>query len=129
LSTWSDLATEAQRDAAMAKERGSHRAALNRCYYALFSEIARGAVIAGCMMPAGWEGPHHKAVYGGKIVADHLGKWLKPTEQGRLAFMASLLYKLRIQADYSPSAVVEENDVRLAFGRLIEARRIMESVK
>lgn len=127
--TWSNLANDAQHDASLAVERGRHRAALNRCYYSIFSHVAHSAKLGGYTPPVGWEGPHHDAVYQGRIVANHLRNWLDAEEQGRLIFIASLLYKLRIDADYHPSAEIGEQDVRLAFGRLLEGRRVLEAVR
>ncbi|MCC6660407.1 MAG: hypothetical protein IT437_05930 [Phycisphaerales bacterium] len=121
-----DLANDAQRDAATLNGGGRWRAALNRCYYSLFSRIAAVAAKSGYTMPLGWEGPRHEGVYAGGIVSHHLGRHLKPDAQSRLIFISAVLYKLRRDADYSPSTGFTEGDSRLAFGRLLEARSILE---
>lgn len=125
MATWRDMADEAQRDAATLKSSGRLRGAINRCYYALLSHVAFVASKSGYTMPAGWEGPSHVAVYEGGIVANHLRHRVNPVDQGRLIWIAATLYKLRCDADYSPSSEFADSDVRLAFGRLLEARKIL----
>lgn len=125
---WRDLAKECRRAAAMARESGSFRAAVNRCYYALFSDIAHGALVSGWNMPMGWEGPHHDQVHEGGIVSAQFGRWLRPEEQGRLIALASELYKYRRIADYCPSVFMGEDDAKVAFGKLLVALQISEKV-
>src|SRR4051812_640710 len=110
MTTWLDLANEAQQDAATLKSGGRLRAALNRCYYSLFSGVAFAASKSGYTMPTGWEGPSHEAVYEGGIVANHLRSRLGPSEQSRLIFIAAVLYKLRRDADYSPAEQFTDAD-------------------
>lgn len=127
--TWRDLAQECRQSALHSMQQGSHRAVLNRCYYAIFSDIAHGAVLSGMTMPVNWEGPHHKPVHEGTIIANRLSKWLRPNEQGRLIAIVADLYRLRLLADYTPSVGIGEGDARVAIGRLLIALRISEKVQ
>lgn len=130
MATWRDLARDCRTAAQQAHEQGSYRAAVNRCYYAVFSEMARAASAsaAGWTMPTDWEGPSHVQVYNGAIVTSSLGRWLKPAEQGRLVSLTASLYKLRRTADYAPSVEVGQRESRVAMGQMLMALRLLEEV-
>lgn len=127
MPTWSDVAREC-RDAARAlREAGYWRGALNRAYFAFFSEIARVLVLANVTMPLDWEGPKHGAL--GDLIANNLSNWFSAPHIGRLLQVRSLLYKLRIIADYSPSQAVEKRDADTAIGYLLQAMEILEKAQ
>jgi hypothetical protein len=75
-------------------------------------------------MPQDWEGPKHGALE--DMIANNLTGRLTSPEIGWLLTARSVLYKLRIVADYVPSQRVEKRDADTAIGYLLRAMAILE---
>ncbi|MBX3388304.1 MAG: hypothetical protein KF691_02485 [Phycisphaeraceae bacterium] len=124
MASWADLAVEA-RDASFALKEGNRlRAAANRAYYAAFSALTATAIRSGVTMPLDQEGPSHAKAIDGTIVAS-LHK-VKPEDQGRLFSIMPNLYRLRTIADYRPSMLLDDSDIRLALGDMMKAFEILK---
>ena len=92
---WPDIARDSLEAAKLLHDVGHHRSAVSRAYYAAFS-----AVVA--RLPAGRSPPHRDMPL---LIDRHLAelpvwkrKWLKSLIRG--------LYRLRLDADYSPPAPI-----------------------
>lgn len=77
-------------------------------------------------MPKDWEGPRHKPVVDGTLIADKFGSKLSAPDVGRLIHITSRLYKLRCLADYTPSVQLGKVDADTAIAFLIEGMRMLE---
>lgn len=129
MASWRELSNECRQAAWVLHERGHYRSALNRAYYAVFSEVTRALHIAGVKMPMGWEGPSHLKVVNGTLISDHLGKWLRPQEIGKLIHYAATLYKYRRVADYEPSSEVTAEHAKTGLGLMLMAAPLLEKVQ
>ena len=125
MATWSDMSREARSAAFELVEGGRVRSALSRAYYALFSALTGRLVAEGVQMPVDQEGPSHRKLCDGNLIANNL-KGLDPRTRGRLISIVPNLYRLRIIADYRPSMSVTPDDVRLALGDMTQALQILE---
>jgi uncharacterized protein (UPF0332 family) len=128
MSNWADISLDSKRAAFELSGDGRYRSALSRAYYAAFAAITQRLVDSGMNFPRDWEGPTHEQMTAGWIVANNLKSSVEVADRGRLIAILPSLYKLRLIADYRPSMLVSQDDVKLALGDMVRVFEILEVV-
>lgn len=126
MPSWSDLGSECLRSARILRERGCARSTLSRAYYSVYADVSRALASAGVNMAAGRAGPAHSRVV--NLVVTHLKAWLSAPDLGRLSFLLTELYRLRLIADYVPAIDATDWDARHSIGYLVEARGFLRRI-
>lgn len=121
MATWREIATD--NFAAVMDLVARHwRSAQSRAYYAAYARVAAALASSGVVVPAGREGPSHAKLPA--LVESHL------TQVGILRWQVSVLlrdlYRMRLIADYHPSASVGDGDARQAAALMQRLFRLME---
>jgi len=127
VTTWSDIRLEFGAAARLLRDGGLHRSSLGRAYYAVFAEVSRALLVARVTMPHGWEGPAHGRIV--DLIASHLSRWLTAPEVGRLVFLVTELYRLRLISDYSPTQSVEPFDNNVGLAYMAQSLALLERVQ
>lgn len=102
------------------------RGSLSRAYYSAYSELSRTLLAMNVQMPQGREGPAHAKVL--SLTSHHLSRHLSMPQIGRLCFLLTELYRLRIMADYFPRFDISDWDARYGIGYLTETLGLLERI-
>jgi len=122
MATWREIATESFGSAGLLLQDQRWRSTVSRAYYAVYGRVAEALTDCGMTMPKGREGPSHGGLP--EMIVDHLkdlkdGRW-------RLSSLVGTLYRLRLNADYYPSLLVDDSQARSAVRIMREVFRIMK---
>ncbi len=106
---WDDLAVSNREAAVMLRQKKAFRSAISRAYYAVYALVTARLCETGLNFAHEWEGPAHQSVP--ELVKNHL-KRLSRNQRSKVAEAIKILYSVRIQADYWPSASVGVAEAR-----------------
>jgi uncharacterized protein (UPF0332 family) len=96
---WRDMALEAQKVALIAEEKGYARSSVSRYYYAAYQAVSAVLLYAGLIPPVGEEAWGHASTP--DMIVEHFASYVRlKDERQKLQRQLSVLYKLRIMADY-----------------------------
>ena len=95
------------------------RSCVSRAYYAAYSTAVAALIDVGVTMPARGNPSHDKVPV---LMRQHLSR-LTLVRRSNAAAVLSLLYRLRIIADYQPHLVLDRLDARQALGFMVQLFR------
>jgi uncharacterized protein (UPF0332 family) len=106
---WTEIAKDCLRAANSLKETGHYRSAVSRAYYAAFSMVVAKLTAAQVSFEMDREGPSHSRLP--DMVRMNL-PGLKTWQRRDAAAMLRVLYRARLDADYSSVKIFGRNEAR-----------------
>jgi uncharacterized protein (UPF0332 family) len=99
---WNEQAKSCFQEAKQLHTAGHARGTVSRTYYALYAGVT-SKVIGRASFHFGWRNPHHSQLP--KLVDQIRG--VRGSERSELRKGIKRLYRLRLQADYDPEALID----------------------
>ena len=110
MTPWPDIARDSFVAAKVLRDAGHHRSAVSRAYYAAYARVT--AELEGrASLPADREGPDHDDLP--EMVIDYLSRMQYPARR-EVREILIRLYDYRLHADYRPSRVIGNAELRHA---------------
>lgn len=105
MATWQEIGVDNFSAARNLLNIGQYRSSISRFYYAAFRILTSELARSGMVFKAGRETPSHAELPG--LVRQHLTQFSEE-RRDNIARLASLVYRLRLEADYSLGRVGRE---------------------
>ena len=118
---WQTLAEDSYRATLLLRDRHC-RSAVGRAYFAVYSRVAAMLTASGLLMRAGREGPSHAKLPA--LLETHLAHL--GDRRWRAAGLVRKLYSMRLIADYQPSVIVNDGDVRNTLNMMMRAFHLLQ---
>lgn len=124
MATWAEMSRESFRAARVAMGSACYRSSVSRSYYSAYAAVTQVLVENGLIFANDREGPSHQSLR--SLVEKNIGKLrgakrIRAMEKKILKSALNLLYENRLDADYRPSRIVEQDAAR---NSLIAASRV-----
>lgn len=111
MASWAEMSEEARSSAQALFAARQWRSCVSRAYYAAYALLSGHVAAAGVTFPRGWEGPSHSSLR--HLVAAHV-RGLTTRQRQAVGTLSLQLYEWRCEADYKPSADIDEHLARNA---------------
>ncbi len=111
MGNWLDLARDSRNAASRLIVDRHSRSAISRAYYAVYSKVTHELLQNGVLMPKDREGPSHAKL---RALVESNFYHMPREKREALSRMIGFLYAMRVMADYSPEALVDDRDSREA---------------
>ena len=120
--TWGEMSKSSLKAAALLRDQGLERAAVNRVYYSVYSlaveRVAKYGPFGGDLR---WSNPPHNEV---PLLLDRFTK-IPFADRGEMKKIIKELFKKRVEADYKPNALIDEIVEKSVFRKALRFQELI----